>query len=491
MIFRLLVFASVLALSPVAFAAGGYGSSAHLASPDGNLVASFSKDGTWMASYAGKLAARGTFGIETDSGVLEFRGEALDVSREVLPDSAWCNPFGANIVVHDAANALRIHSRSACIDIEIRAYNNALAFRYVLRAGAPAAFATVLCEKQSCTLTGSVPAEGLIRAGAAAWGDAGFPVQAIRPAATPWNVVLLADDTATLQDAKRDIVLSLNEPSKIPDADSWVVPGKLYEPVLTDPVSVQRAIDFCHAHKIRYLLVSAQTIRDYRKAADADPIKFKESPRVRFFLKTDAAKVLVSAESIFSEAQELGVAGLECKSLPHSSDRWAAWFAEFVKSAAKHKLMLLLGPDFSPDGFERTWPNIVAYAASGDNVVQHVFAGMKIPEIESSAGFLPDWHDRFPTVFDCTVTLAAENDFNAVARKKDGVWYVVLRAGGSAKKSAIDFSRFLDSNRNYRAVIFAPKAGGIERSIRTLSGADGLHFDIPPGKTAMVRIISI
>jgi alpha-glucosidase len=132
--------------------------------------------------------------------------------------------------------------------------------------------------------------------------DASFAMHGMTPAETPWRVLMVASEPRKLLDS--DIVKNLNPASAIADT-SWIQPVKNYFPI------------------------------------------------------TYSADLADHLEEELAKAQKAGAAGVTIDLMHRADQQIIGLYRRAAQAAAKHHLMVefLNGP--TPDGIERTWPNVL------------------------------------------------------------------------------------------------------------------------------------
>ncbi|MGJ7032450.1 alpha-glucosidase [Niabella hirudinis] len=91
------------------------------------------------------------------------------------------------------------------------------------------------------------------------------------PFATPWRVVMAADKPTELL-ANNDLFLNLNEPCKIENT-SWIKPGKVMREVTLSTKGSKELVDFAVKRKLQYIHFDAGWYGlEYAKASDASKV---------------------------------------------------------------------------------------------------------------------------------------------------------------------------------------------------------------------------
>lgn len=195
------------------------------------------------------------------------------------------------------------------------------------------------------------------------------PVDIVTYYATPWKVIMAADKPGELLE-HNDIIQNLNPPCEIADAAAWVKPGKIMRETTISTEGAIATIDFCAAHNIPYMLFDWQwympcTSHD----GDATKVVAKlDMPRVIAYGKEKGVGiwVYVNQHALMKQAKELfpllhqwGIVGVKSGFVQYASHRWATWVHDLVRLAAENHLLMNIHDEFRPSGFSRTYPNLL------------------------------------------------------------------------------------------------------------------------------------
>lgn len=340
-------------------------------------------------------------------------------------DTVWHNAYGERSSVHDAWNGAVLHfakddGSDYRLDIEARAYDEGVAFRYVLPMHPDAIYHRVKADNTEFTFPdGSLAwvtwwaqgsyelmplkdwpdecerpvtvkiAEDLYAAvGEAAQID--FPrgkfrlsgtkentlvtalnddgTDIVTPYEMPWRVVMAAGSPGELLE-NNDIYLNLNEASKIAD-ESWIRPGKIMRETRLTTENALKVIDFCAVHNMQYLLFDWKWYGPaFDFASDATTvIPQLDMPRVIAYGKEKGVGIWLyvnqhalqkQAEELFPVFREWGVAGVKFGFVQFCSQHWADWVHRLVRLAAENNLMVNIHDEYRPTGYSRTWPNLL------------------------------------------------------------------------------------------------------------------------------------
>lgn len=414
----------------------------HIASPDNRLEATFAKTGdelTYHIDYDGKpLILPSRAGIELDNRVWEMALGKRDLAQpdswmELLTvdsvtvsapvDSVWHPLYGERSAVRDRFNAATLHmsrkdKSQYRLDVEVRAYDEGIAWRYFLPEHPDAIFHKVvgdltdyafpagtvawseqwaqarfdvgpvdsITEPVERALTLRTPDNrwiALLDADTDDWCLTKFrarpghpstlesvmysPVDVVTYAATPWKIVMAADTPGELIE-NNDIVLNLNPPAA--GDFSWVKPGTIMRCTrLTTEAAIEN-IDFCAEHNIPYMLYDWKWYAgptshdsDATKVIDAIDMRrvvdYGREKGVGVWLYVNQHALMNQMDELFPLLHRWGIVGVKSGFVQYASHRWATWLHDMVRKAADNGLMMNIHDEYRPSGFSRTYPNLL------------------------------------------------------------------------------------------------------------------------------------
>lgn len=412
-------------------------------SPDGRNSISFSKPGkelTYRVTRDGKeLIASSRAGLDIDNWAWEMALGKRDLAQPecwmdlmtvdsvtVNPavDTTWSPLYGERSTVRDRYNSATLHmsrkDKSAYrLDVEVKAYDEGLAFRYFFPEHPAAIFHKVVAdltdytfpegtmawsEKWAQAFFDHTPVDSITRpveraltlelpgnrwvtltdADVDDWSLTKFvardghpgtlssvmysPVDIVTYYATPWKIIMTADSPGQLIE-NNDIVLNLNPRNEIEDT-SWVKPGKIMRCTKLTTEAGMRNIDFCADHNIQYMLFDwlwyvpcTSHDGDATKVIDAldmqRVIDYGKEKGVGLWLYVNQHALMKQMDELFPLLNQWGVAGVKSGFVQYASHRWATWLHDMVRKAADNKLMMNIHDEFRPSGFSRTYPNLL------------------------------------------------------------------------------------------------------------------------------------
>ncbi len=352
-----------------------------------------------------------------------FDDLSLTGTEETSHDSTWHNKYGERSTVKDAYNGRILHfakENGYRLDIEVRAYNEGVAFRYSLPMHPEAIYHRLTSENTEYSFPEGTKAWFTSWAQGpytfeplkdwkgeserpvtlqlkdnlwVALGEAGvvdFPrgkytlsaekentlvaalndngTDLVTPYSMPWRVIMAAERVGKLLE-NNDIFLNLNEPSRIIN-ESWVIPGKIMRETTMTTANALAVIDFCAAHNMQYMLFDAGwygNVTDFGSDA-AKVISKLDMPKivaygkekgVGIWLYINQHSLQTKAEKLFPMFKEWGIVGLKFGFVQFTSQHWADWVHRMVRLAAENDLMVNIHDEYRPTGYSRTYPNLM------------------------------------------------------------------------------------------------------------------------------------
>ncbi|WP_251029839.1 MULTISPECIES: glycoside hydrolase family 97 protein [unclassified Pedobacter] len=195
------------------------------------------------------------------------------------------------------------------------------------------------------------------------------PVDLISPVTSPWRAVMVAE-TATGIAEGTDLILNLNEPSKIKD-QSWVKPGKIMRVMSQITKDALENIDFAAKRNLQYILFDWKWYgpafsfsSDASKVAISDfdlpqIIRYGKEKGIGVWLYVNQQALLMQSDSLFSIYKKWGIAGVKFGFVQSGSHRWTTWVEKAIQQAAHNQIMVNIHDDWRPTGEQRTWPNLM------------------------------------------------------------------------------------------------------------------------------------
>lgn len=195
------------------------------------------------------------------------------------------------------------------------------------------------------------------------------PVDIVTYYATPWKIIMAADTPGKLLE-HNDIVLNLNPPCEVADAAEWVKPGTIMRETTISTEGALRTLDFCAEHNIPYMLFDwlwylpcTSHDGDATKVVDKlDMPRVVEYARERgigIWLYVNQHALMKQQRELLPLLKEWGIKGIKSGFVQYASHRWATWLHDLVRYAAENHLLMNIHDEYRPSGFSRTYPNLL------------------------------------------------------------------------------------------------------------------------------------
>jgi len=340
-------------------------------------------------------------------------------------DTSWKPVYGENSLIKDNYNAGTIEmvkddNPIYLLNIELRAYNEGVAFRYFFPENEKGTYYRVVAENTAFSLP-----EGT-KAWHTMWAQAPYkllpltdwpgeserpltleltsglfvclaeakmvdyartkfkladekpntivtsmytPADLISPVGTPWRVIMVAERPGGLVE-NNSLLLNLNEPSKIKDL-SWIKPGKIMRVMTQTTKDARENIDFAAKHGLQYILFDWKWYgpafsfnSDATKVAIPNfdlpgIIEYGKTKGIGVWLYCNLQGLYSQSDSLFAVYKKWGVKGVKFGFVQVGSHRWTTWIEEMFKKAAENQIMVNVHDDWRPTGEQRTWPNLM------------------------------------------------------------------------------------------------------------------------------------
>ncbi|MGE5447367.1 MAG: glycoside hydrolase family 97 catalytic domain-containing protein, partial [Bacteroidales bacterium] len=194
------------------------------------------------------------------------------------------------------------------------------------------------------------------------------------PHKTPWRVIMLGDAPGKLVES--EIIMNLNEPCAIADP-SWIKPGMSAwdhwwsGEVKMDNETIKSYIDLASEMGWPYQIIDWQWYGEFNKpGADITKVApqlnmpeilaYAKKKNVRCWLWLYSSDVdRIDFDKACALYESWGIAGVKIDFMDSDDQEMVNWYHRTVKTAAKHHLMVDFHGAYKPDGFRRTYPNLV------------------------------------------------------------------------------------------------------------------------------------
>ena len=363
--------------------------------------------------------------LKVDKQAKWFDNLAVTGIRHGAHDSSWKPETGERAIIRDHYNQMTVNmvkddNPIYAMSLEVRAYNEGVAFRFVFPENEKGTYYRVVQENTEFTFPVEtrawfhgwaqapyklLPLAGwpdeserpltlevlgrihvaLLEANMVDYSRTKFklhktkpntlvtsmhdPADLISPFATPWRGIMVAETAGALADNSH-FILNLNPPSAIAKAD-WIKPGKIMRVMTQTTASAKANIDFAARRNLQYILFDWKWYgpafsfdSDATKVAIPDfdlpeIIRYAASRGVGVWLYVNQQALLAQGDTLFQTYRQWGVKGVKFGFVQVGSHRWTTWLEKAVRQAADAGLMVNIHDDWRPTGEQRTWPNLM------------------------------------------------------------------------------------------------------------------------------------
>ncbi len=245
-----------------------------------------------------------------------------------------------------------------------------------------------LVDYAGMEVSGLMEKPGTLISKLAPWpGQEPIKVKGKYPHASPWRVIMLADEPGRLLES--NLIRNLNAPCAIDDT-SWIAPGKTTWHWWNDTVAenvnftpgmntatMKYYIDFAAANSIDFhALVFDDKGRIWYGTFDKNYLKedvtsvigeldmpeilrYAQSKGVGVRLWVHWANLAPRLEEAFTLYEKWGIKGLMVDFLDRDDQEMVQFCQKVLECAARHKLKIQFHGASKPTGLERTWPNLI------------------------------------------------------------------------------------------------------------------------------------
>ena len=203
------------------------------------------------------------------------------------------------------------------------------------------------------------------------------PVVSKLPLTTPWRVVMAGDTAGELLE-NNHLILNLNAPSKISDT-SWIKPGKVIRDVTLSTQGGIDCVDFAVEYGLEYIEFDAGWYGPQdREESDARTVsrrgldlqkvlKYAKQHDIGVILYVNRRHLESQLDELLPVYKEWGIAGIKFGFVQHGSQKWTAWLHDAIRKCAEYGMIVDVHDEYRMTGVERTYPNfLTAEGIGGD-----------------------------------------------------------------------------------------------------------------------------
>lgn len=191
------------------------------------------------------------------------------------------------------------------------------------------------------------------------------------PYNTPWRVVMAAEKPIELI-ANNYIYLNLNDENKLKGDLSWIKPGKAFRCTKLTQKDALKAVDFAAERGLQYvhldaswygpemLMSSDATTVAENKDLDMPALcKYAESKGIGIFVYVNQRALYQQLDEILPLYRKWGIKGIKFGFVQIGNQHWSIWLHNAVRKCAEYGLMVDIHDEYRPTGVSRTLPNLM------------------------------------------------------------------------------------------------------------------------------------
>ena len=201
------------------------------------------------------------------------------------------------------------------------------------------------------------------------------PVRAKLPLKTPWRVIMAAEGAGQLLQ-NNDLILNLNEPNRIAEP-GWIRPGKVIRDVTLSTKGGMACVDFAVENGLQFIEFDAGWYGNQGdEASDARTvsrgnldlpgvIEYAKKNNIGVILYVNRRHLERDLDKLLPVYREWGIAGLKFGFVQHGDQKWTRWMHKAIVKCAKYKLMVDVHDEYRMTGWQRTYPNFMTAEGIG------------------------------------------------------------------------------------------------------------------------------
>lgn len=202
-------------------------------------------------------------------------------------------------------------------------------------------------------------------------------IDIITPYNTPWRIVMVGERAVDILN-NNDIVLNLNSPCVIEET-SWIKPGKVFRSNLSQQ-DVLESIDFAVERGIQYVHMDAgwygpemkvssdaTTVADNRDLNIPELCRYGEEKGIGLMVYVNQRALYQQLDELLPLYKKWGLKGIKFGFVQIGNQQWSTWLHDAVRKCAEYGLMVDIHDEYRPTGFSRTYPNLMTQEGIAGN----------------------------------------------------------------------------------------------------------------------------
>lgn len=187
---------------------------------------------------------------------------------------------------------------------------------------------------------------------------------------TPWRVVIAGNGSGDLIENSH-ILYSLCPESKLKDI-SWIRPGKAFRDCTLTTNGSKAVIDFCSENGLQYVHLDAGWYgKEFDPGSDASSasvpdldipeiVRYGKDKGIGVVLYVNNRSLRKQLDKVLPLYQEWGIKGIKFGFMDGRTQTGINFIHYAVQKAAEHELFVIIHDNYRPTGLTRTYPNILS-----------------------------------------------------------------------------------------------------------------------------------
>ncbi len=192
----------------------------------------------------------------------------------------------------------------------------------------------------------------------------------ITPYNTPWRIIMAAERPVDLI-AHNNIYLNLNEPCALKGDLSYIRPGKVFRCSLTQKDAME-GVDFAAERGLQYIHLDAGWYgpemfmsSDATRVSETKDLDFKAlcdyaaTKGIGVWVYVNQRALITQLDQMLPTYKKWGIKGIKFGFVQIGNQFWSVWLHHAVKKCADYGFMVDVHDEYRPTGVSRTLPNLM------------------------------------------------------------------------------------------------------------------------------------
>ncbi len=202
----------------------------------------------------------------------------------------------------------------------------------------------------------------------------------ITPYNTPWRVIMAAERPVELR-AHNYLYLNLNEPCALQGDLSWIKPGKVFRSRLSQKEALE-AVDFAAERGLQYIHLDAgwygsEIIMEHDATKVIENLdldipsicRYAATKNIGVWLYVNQRALMQQLDQLLPVYKEWGIKGIKFGFVQIGNQLWTVWLHNAVRKCADYGIMVDIHDEYRPTGVSRTLPHLMTQEGIAGNEI--------------------------------------------------------------------------------------------------------------------------